>query len=170
MKSRLVLVLILLVGLSLAPRAGEVLTGHVVAITDGDTLTLLTEDHQRRKIRLASIDSPEQRQPYGTRAREALAALAFDQDARVVVTGTDRYGRTLGRIWVGETDVNAALVAQGAAWVYRRYSQEPALLALEAEARAQGRGLWSLPSADQVPPWEWRAQRKRAHAPQKNPA
>ena len=44
--------------------AGE-LTGKVIAIADGDTLTVLSADQQQIKIRLAEIDTPER--PYSTR-------------------------------------------------------------------------------------------------------
>jgi endonuclease YncB( thermonuclease family) len=66
----------------------------------------------------------------------------------------DRYGRTVGTVWVQDLNANAELVRQGYAWVYRKYSNDPALLNLEAEARDARRGLWadSIP----VPPWEWR--------------
>ncbi len=65
------------------------------------------------RVRLAEIDTPESRQPYGNRARQALSDLAFNQQARVVVQDTDRYGRTVGRVYVGAVDVNAELVKQG---------------------------------------------------------
>jgi len=45
---------------------------------------------------LAEIDTPESKQPWGTRARQALADKAFRKEARVVVD-TDRYGRIMGR-------------------------------------------------------------------------
>jgi endonuclease YncB( thermonuclease family) len=92
-------------------------TGKVVAIADGDTLTLLV-DRQQMKVRLAEIDTPERRQPYGSRAKEGLSQLAFGRRARVVAVDRDRYGRTVGRVYVGDTDVNAELVRRGAAWVY----------------------------------------------------
>jgi endonuclease YncB( thermonuclease family) len=49
------------------------------------------------------------------------------------------------------------MVRRGAAWVFRRYSDDPELLRLEDEARAARRGLWALPEAERVPPWDWRA-------------
>ena len=133
-------------------------TGQVVAIADGDTLTLLV-DRQQLKIRLAEIDTPERGQPYGSRAKEALSQLTFGKRARVVAAGRDRYGRTVGRVYVGNTDVNAELVRRRAAWVYRKYAKEPTLFALEAEARKAKRGLWGLPEAERVPPWEWRRKK-----------
>ena len=139
-----------------APAFAVELTGKVIAIADGDTLTVLSADQQQIKIRLAEIDTPESGQPYGSRARQALAALAFGKQVRIVETDRDRYGRTVGRVYVGGMDVNAELVRQGAAWVYRQYAKDPALFALEDEARAAKRGLWALPEAQQIPPWEWR--------------
>ncbi len=72
----------------------------------------------------------------------------------------DRYGRAVGRVRVGAVDVNAEMVRRGAAWVYQRYTRDPALLRTEAEARTARRGLWALPEAQRVPPWEWRARRR----------
>lgn len=151
-----------LIFLLIAPVAfAEQLTGKVVGISDGDTLTLLTESKQQVKIRLAEIDTPESGQPYGSRARQALSDLAFGKQARVAVTDQDRYGRTVGRVYVGEMDVNAELVRQGAAWVYRQYAHDKALFTLEEEARRTQRGLWALPEAQRVPPWEWRRAGKQ---------
>ena len=95
-------------------------TGRVVGISDGDTLTLLTPEKQQIRVRLGEIDTPESRQPYGERAKQALSDLAFGKEARVVVQDTDKYGRTVGRVYVGRVDVNADMVRQGAAWVYRQ--------------------------------------------------
>ena len=50
----------------------------------------------------------------------------------------DRYKRIVGRVYVGDTDVNRELVAQGFAWVYRKYSKDAELLRLEAEAKQKG--------------------------------
>ena len=131
-------------------------TGRVVAVSDGDTLTLLTADKQQVKVRLGEIDTPESRQPYGERAKQALSALAFGKEARVVVQDTDKYGRTVGRVYVGTVDVNAEMVKQGAAWVYRQYVKDQSLYALEEQAKLAKRGLWALPEAERCPPWDWR--------------
>lgn len=139
----------------------EEITGRVVGISDGDTVTVLTDTKRQVRVRLAGIDTPESRQPYGSRARQALSDLVFGKRVRVVVQDADRYGRTVGRVYAGTLDVNAEMVRQGAAWVYRQYSRDPALLPLEAEARAARRGLWALPEAERTPPWEWRAAARR---------
>lgn len=134
-------------------------TGKVVGISDGDTLTLLVPDgasFKQVKVRLGEIDTPERKQPYGTRAQQTLSELAFNKEARVVVQDTDRYGRTVGRVYVGSVDVNAEMVKQGAAWAYRQYLKDQSLLKLEADAKAAKRGLWGLPEAERCPPWDWR--------------
>ncbi len=86
-----------------APLLAADLTGKVVAIGDGDTLTLLVPDgtsYKQVKVRLGEIDTPESKRPYGNRARQTLSDLAYNQQARVVVETTDRYGRTVaGCTW-----------------------------------------------------------------------
>jgi endonuclease YncB( thermonuclease family) len=151
--------LIFLLLLAAVPAWAETLTGRVVAIADGDTLTLLTPDRRQIKVHLHGIDTPESHQPWGTRARQALSDLAFQKSVRVEVQDTDRYGRTVGRVYAGAVDVNAELVRRGMAWVYTRYNRDPALPVLEAEARAARRGLWADPRP--VPPWDWRRQQRR---------
>lgn len=47
------------------PAWASALTGRVVAIADGDTLTILDSSNRQHKIRLAEIDTPEKAQPYG---------------------------------------------------------------------------------------------------------
>ena len=73
----------------------ETLEGKVVKIADGDTLTLLTSTKDQVKIRLAGIDTPERKQPFGNRAKQALAKLAFQKQALIEAETKDRYGRTV---------------------------------------------------------------------------
>ncbi|WP_198374025.1 thermonuclease family protein [Neoroseomonas rubea] len=152
--------------MSLPAALAAQLRGRVVGISDGDTLTLLTPAREEVRIRLSDIDTPERGQPYGDRARHELSNLAFDRQVRIEVRDIDRYGRTVGRVYVGSTDISAELIKRGAAWVFRRYSNDPVLLRLEAEARAARRGLWALPEAQRVAPWDWRAASRRQPASQ----
>jgi endonuclease YncB( thermonuclease family) len=135
-------------------------TGRVVAIADGDTLTLLTAEQKRVRVRLAEIDAPEKGQPYGLKAKQILSDLCFDKMIRAMKVATDRYGRIVARVYVtkpdGEIDVSAEMIRQGAAWAYRKYLTDRALLVLEEEAKTAGRGLWTLPAEQRIPPWEWR--------------
>lgn len=137
--------------------------GKVVSVTDGDTLIVLTPEKQQVRVRLAEIDTPESGQPYGQKAKTALSSLVFGKEARVEVQDQDRYGRQVGRVYVGTTDVNAEMIRLGAAWVYRQYNKDKSLLPLEEEARQAKLGLWALPEVERMPPWEWRAA-ERLHA------
>lgn len=138
------------------PLHAEQITGRVVAISDGDTLTILDGSKQQIKIRMAGIDTPESKQPYGTKAKQELSDLAFGKTATVEVEATDRYKRKVGRLYVGKMDVNAEMVKRGAAWVYPQYAYDLLLYNLENEARINKRGLWKLPDLERVPPWLWR--------------
>ena len=133
-------------------------TGKVVAVADGDSITVL-RDLEQVKVRLVDIDAPERAQPFGTRSRRALSALVHGQEVLVVERGIDRYQRILGRVYRGDLDVIAEQIRQGMAWVFRRYTKDASLYAIEAEAREQKRGLWR--DANPVPPWEWRKDRHK---------
>lgn len=132
------------------------LTGRVVGVQDGDTLTLLVQGSRQVRVRLAEIDAPEKRQPYGEASRRSLAQLCADVEAAVMVLDVDRYGRSVGRVTCREVDANREQLARGMAWRYVKYARDPALAGVESEAREQRRGLW----VDDAPtaPWEWRRQ------------
>ena len=138
-----------------APCAAE-LVGRVVAVHDGDTISVLIAGSPIR-VRLAGIDAPERGQPFANAARHALESRVAGREVTVVPRGRDGYGRVLGRVYVDGVDVNAEQVRSGYAWVFRRFGADARLLALETEAKAAGRGLWRDPRA--VAPWLWRERR-----------
>jgi len=105
---------------------------------------------------LAEIDTPERRQPWGSRAKQALSGKVFRENVEVRVRNTDRYGRTVGHVWIGDRNINREMICEGHAWVYRRYLDDKTLLDDETRAREGKVGLWGLPEAERVPPWEWR--------------
>lgn len=145
------------------------LEGRVVAIADGDTLTLLVGREQVR-IRLAQIDAPESGQPYGRASKAALSALAFGKPARVVIVDTDRYGRTVGEVFVDGVHVNQAMVREGHAWAYTEYSRSLEIIELEDAARAARKGIWQLPEAQRDAPWIWRREHRGATPSKSDPA
>ncbi len=145
---------------SLAVQAGESLTGKAVRIIDGDTLVLLNEDNQQIRIRLAGIDTPERKQPFGKRAKRALAELAAGKIVIGDCPKTDRYGRRICKIEVESVDVGLELIRRGLAWHYKKYAHEQspedrkAYADSEDQAKKNRIGLWTDPSP--VPPWQWR--------------
>ena len=74
-------------------------SGHVVRVSDGDTLSVM-HDGSAEKIRLNGINAPEKRQPFANRATQFVSDLAFGKDVKVEVHGQDRYGRTVGDVFV----------------------------------------------------------------------
>ncbi|MBW2724921.1 MAG: thermonuclease family protein [Deltaproteobacteria bacterium] len=140
------------------------LTGTIIRAIDGDTLELLAADNEPVMIRLAQIDAPEKSQPYGDRATKALAALILGKRVRVEVVTLDRYGRTVGEVYAGDTHINAEMVRRGHAWAYTRYVETLAIIELEDEARRHERGLWQLPLAERDAPWVWRHRRRGPNA------
>jgi micrococcal nuclease len=138
--------------------AADPLTGKVVKVTDGNTLTVLV-DRQEIKIRLNAIDAPERGQDFGQKSKEALADLVFGKEVRIETHGKDRYGRTIGDGFVGGTSVNEKMVEDGWAWNYVKYSKSHRLADLEKQARAAKRGLWAGNSP--VAPWDYRAEKAR---------
>lgn len=142
-----------------APAHAETLTGKVVAVLDGDTITVLHERQQTR-VRVAGIDAPEKRQAFGQRSKQALSDCAFGKDVEVRWSKTDRYGRTIGKVMAGGTDCGLRQIELGLAWHYKAYAKEQAREDREAygsaehKARAAGLGLWSDPHP--TPPWEFR--------------
>ena len=80
--ARLAASLLLLACLPLSTCAAE-LQGRVVRIVDGDTLILLDGTNMQHKTRLAGIDCPERKQPFGQRARQALSDYVFNQPVTI---------------------------------------------------------------------------------------
>ena len=141
-----------------APAVPRQFTGTVVAIHDGDTISVRTT-RETIRIRLEGIDCPEYRQPYSARAKQFTAELVHRKDVTVDGRGEDQYGRLLARVRVGGVEVNEALVRNGLAWHYQRAEIDPALAAAERAARAARVGLWADPNP--VPPWRWRRDHPR---------
>jgi endonuclease YncB( thermonuclease family) len=133
------------------------LSGRVVAVHDGDTLTVV--DHGRKvRVRLDGIDAPELAQRYGKSSRNALSRLCRGKSAAVAERGKDEEGNVLGSVTCDKTDASAEQVKRGYAWVFRTYLPLGSpLYELETNARLMQRGLWR--DKDPTPPWEWRQQR-----------
>lgn len=130
------------------------LSGRVVKVSDGDTITILDASQEQHKIRLHGIDTPERDQPYGKAAKKALESLIAGEGVGVDVKDTDQYGRTVGVVYKDNLNVNLQMVKNGYAWWYKKYAPFNDDLELaQKHARADKLGLWAEP--DPIPPWEW---------------
>jgi endonuclease YncB( thermonuclease family) len=127
-------------------------------VVDGDTIVL-----GELRIRLEGIDAPETTQTCGRRiaghwrcgeeATRQLAKLIGDQPVRCEDQGLDKYGRTLGRCFAGDINLNAEMVRTGFAWAFVRYSA--AYVTQETEARAARAGIWQ---GESIAAWDFRAR------------
>jgi endonuclease YncB( thermonuclease family) len=136
------------------------LSGRVVKIADGDTLTVLDKSNRQHKIRLVGIDAPEHAQPFGTVSRQNLAHLVFGKTVAVEWHKQDRYQRVLGKVLLNGQDVNLKQIKAGLAWHYKQYDKDLRRADKQLYAEAQkaaslkGIGLWR--DAAPVAPWDFR--------------
>ena len=136
----------------------------MLSVGDGDTIRVSTPSGtSKTTVRLACIDAPETSQILGIDARQALQAeLPIGTEVLLRPKATDRYGRTVAEVLRGNTNINQALVAAGAAFVYWQYIEgcdRETYSRLENEARLKSLGIWHLPGGIQRP-WDYRRGRK----------
>lgn len=136
--------------------------GRVIAVLDGDTLLVL-RGKQKLKVRVADIDAPEKEQPGGMASEQSLADLVRHKQVQVSSRAVDAYGRIVGLVTVGGTNVSEEQLRRGMAWEYSRFHGNKAYVALQHSAQNARRGLWA--QANPTPPWQWR----KLH-PRKTPA
>lgn len=157
-----VLIAVLLL-LPLSPSLAETIAGRVIAVKDGDTISVLDMNSVPHNIRLAGIDAPERHQPFGSQSKQALSDLVFGKYVLIDAEKRDRYGRLVGKVLINGMDVNLTQVENGLAWHYKAYEHEQSIsdrllyTAAEHGARASARGLWR--ETDPVPPWTYRKAR-----------
>ena len=128
--------------------SGETRTGRITHIVDGATVELLVDNSRRLRVRLAGIVAPRPGQTYALRSRQSLVQICGGEIAAVEPKGKDRSGTMLARVTCNGTDANAEQVRRGFAHASGAEAPDVKLEALQAEARAAHRGLWST----QVPP------------------
>ncbi|MFB1487686.1 MULTISPECIES: thermonuclease family protein [unclassified Thiocapsa] len=142
------------------PAHADTLVGTVVRILDGDTVEVLDARKRTHRVRLAGIDAPESKQPFGAKSKRVLSSLVGGETVAVDWHKRDRYDRLVGKIMLDGADMNLALVRAGYAWWYREYAGEQSpsdrglYAAAEKAARRDGVGLWADPRP--IAPWDWR--------------
>lgn len=139
------------------------LPGTVKRVIDGDTLEVLLTSGPIR-VRLYGVDAPERNQPGGTEATRALKTLVDGKRVQIEPQNQDRYNRMVGVVYLGNRDVNGAMIEQGHAWAYRRYLRrnETRYCKLEHAARTRRLGIWAT---NAVAPWLWRTKLREEVSP-----
>ena len=148
------LTLIIINCVALFSHGFSALVSHV---TDGDTIKIEYENKQII-VRLAGIDTPEIKQPFGTESKEALIDKVINKEVVIEGEKKDRYGRLIADIKVNDRWINRELVEEGFAWHYKKYSKDTQLAEAELSARELNRGLWK--DENPIPPWEYRKLKK----------
>jgi endonuclease YncB( thermonuclease family) len=154
---RVLMILALLAGAAalFRDRIGTPLAGPATAI-DGDSLRIAGEE-----VRLSGLDAPEfdqicgeakNRRPCGREAHQFLKRLLGRGVLNCDPEGSDRYGRTLARCWLGRDDIGARIVQSGNAIATDGYVAE------ETAARSARKGIWAGPFDL---PAEWRKANAR---------
>lgn len=156
------LVLILFLGLtcffscnfSSAPSKVFIKKGIITKVSDGDSVDFY-DGTDTLKVRLQHIDAPERNQPYSSESWQFLRNLIYKKEVELQYDNTqDRYGRTIGILYLNKQNLNKLLVEGGYAWHFKKYSSDAAYANLEKEARQQKKGLWQ--AENPVSPWQWR--------------
>jgi micrococcal nuclease len=134
----------------------------VTRVIDGDTIELENGD----RVRYIGVDTPETVHPskavqfMGKEASEFNRKLVEGKDVRLEydVKKTDKYGRTLAYVYVGDLFVNAELVKRGYAQIMTippNVMYQDLFLELQRGARKVKLGLWNEEAAAE---WNLRAQ------------
>lgn len=163
----------LAVMLPAASPGAEWLDGRVVAVVDGDTLSVDVPGRGYLQVRLAWADAPDRLQDHGEAARASLGALAAGQSVRLEGLGTVK-GQWFATVWAlapgapcrnaecpKTLDLGLAQIARGMAWHDRRsLGQLPQALGqyeqAEFQAKIRRTGLWA--GKNPTPPWDWRGR------------
>ena len=140
------------------PKPQMVMSGRVLEVYDGDTITVLSGQNKFR-VRLFGIDAPEVLQDYGMQSRDQLRDLILGQTVSVEVLNVDQYGRAVAMIRKDLLEINQEMIRRGAAWHYKQYAAgETAFAEAQQEAQKAKAGIWQ--SSNPVPPWDYRKQDK----------
>jgi len=145
--------------------------GKVVGVSDGDTITVLTEDKREIKVRLYGVDCPEKNQDFGTKAKQFTSEKVFGKTVEIDPVTMDRHGRTVGMVAVNGSNLSKMLIESGMAWVYHDYCKMAECREWNGSQEAnmaQKRGIWSAKNA--TPPWEFRHSEREVQAESREPA
>jgi len=129
-------------------------SGKVVKIVDGDTFDMLTKEKKILRIRMNGIDCPERKQDFYQSAKNALAGYIFNKEVKLFITGRDRNKRIIATVYYNGENINLAMVKDGYAWHYKKYSADTTYANAERKARVARKGLWRMDHP--VAPWVFR--------------
>jgi endonuclease YncB( thermonuclease family) len=93
----------------------ETISGRPSRIISGDKLVLTTTDNQHLEVQLLGIRVPALKTKMGRAARKRLSTLVAGRPVTIVYRIRNRWGHPLGKVLLGDTDINLRLVQVGLA-------------------------------------------------------
>lgn len=112
-------------------------------VVDGDTINVRHEG-RLRTVRIQHIDAPEVGEAFYLESKVKLMELVLGHQLTIYGVTYDRYGRLVGKIFTEELEMpHLALVAEGLAFHYTKYSTCKLTAAAQSIAKLRNLNLWS---------------------------
>lgn len=156
---RKIMVLIFVFVMSLLTFAKSI-TGKVVKVADGDTVTIKTDKNEKVRIRFWGIDAPEKSQEYGIKSLDVLKKKIDGKTVEVEIKDKDHYGRVVGVVYYQGENINLYMLKTGNVWQYKQFSKNNIeFTKAEEEAKKAKLGLWK--ESNPTPPWVYRRENRK---------
>jgi micrococcal nuclease len=115
-----ILVVAVILAIPATATAAAPIRGTITKIVDGDTVEILDDAKTTHRVRLHGVDAPERGAPFSRAARDHLAELVLRKTVIAHPVSRDRYGRTVARLHLRDTDVGLELLDAGMVWHWTR--------------------------------------------------
>ena len=146
-------------------KSNEKIKYKVIKVSDGDTISVKrlkngVLDGDLIKVRLYGVDAPEKDQDFGYESKKALINYVADKTIEIDIKSKDRYGRSVGILYVDGRNINEELLRDGYVWYYEQYDKnnERSRL-LQENAMKNKLGLFS--KKGYIEPWKFRKAKKK---------
>jgi endonuclease YncB( thermonuclease family) len=154
-----IIILVILILSTYNVHTQTILTAKVIGVKDGDTVEVMDNHNKTTILRLAEVDCPEKKQPYGNAAKQFTSKAVYRKTISYIITNKDRYGRSVAKVYYKNKHLSSELIKNGLGWHYKKYSNSKELALLEQKARTQRIGLWVDPNP--VYPSDWRKGKRK---------
>lgn len=146
-------------------KSNEKIKYKVIKVSDGDTISVKklknnVLDGDLIKVRLYGVDAPEKDQDFGYESKKALMNYVSNKTIEIDIKSKDRYGRSVGILYVDGRNINEELLRDGYVWYYEQYDKnnERSRL-LQENAMKNKLGLFS--KKGYIEPWKFRKAKKK---------
>ena len=155
------LIAIILLGISSRSQGNAGEKVKIARCYDGDTCST-----DKEKIRLACIDAPELKQPFGKAYMDHLRGIIKDRPVKIDRINTDRFGRTIAILYISDRGkwqaVQSLQASSGTVWAFDRFKRNcPIWNSINREFQAaQSKKIGLFADRQAIEPWIWRQNEK----------